>query len=273
MKAILKFLDQKPVCYETMSFLIKKMIQNKIPEVAKIVKQKRIIEKVLNNSTDNLDMITMCHSYDELKEHVSEVVTNITTERLINLFISLENPNGVDAIKARKCYEYRRINSNILNVLLILISSSGGIDKIKKTAYVPNLFESMSIAVFSGLRTSNTPNEIIFHIKFLISFLYGYVSSKSNIENSIFGSHLPEIMHSSKFKKIPEDLGAEMTRPENAFFEANFSKIVYASDLFLLQAVTLFNFADTLKQPECKLLFTILIRINQDKLMMNKSCC
>jgi len=252
MKVILKFLDQKPICYETMSFLIKKMIQNKVPEVAKIVKQKRIVEKVLDNSTDNLDMITMCHSYDELKEHVSEIIMNISTERLIHLFINLENPTGVDAIKARKCYEYKKINSNILNILLILMSSSAGIDKIRKTISVPNLFESLSIAVFSGLRTSNTLNEIIFHVKFLITFLYAYVSSKNDISTSIFGSHLPEIMHSPKFKKIPEDLGAEMTKPENAFFEAHIGKVIHTSDLFLLQAVTLFNFADNLKQAECK---------------------
>ncbi|KAL7040525.1 hypothetical protein ACKWTF_000425 [Chironomus riparius] len=251
LKIIVKFLDQRPICYETTSFLVKKMIQNKVPEVAEIVKQRKIIGRVLDNATDNLDIITMCHSYDKLKEYVSDVVTNISDNKLRDLFINLENPTSVEAIKARKSHEYKTINNNILNILLILISSpSSGIDKIRKVFTDPNLFESFTMALFSGLKTSNTANEIIFHIKFLISFLNAYVCNKHDVSTSIFGCYLPEIIHSNKFKDIPKDLGAELRKSENAFFEEHFRKVIHASDLFLLQAVTIFNYADNLKQPD-----------------------
>ena len=227
------------------------MIQNKVPKVAEIVKQRKVIEKVLDNAMENLDLITICHSYDELKEYVSDVVTNISDKKLRDLFINLENPTSVGAIKAKKCSEYKTINSNILNILLILISSSSsGIDKIRKVFVVPNLFESFTMALFSGLRTSNSANEIIFHMKFLITFLNAYVTNKQDISTSIFGCHFPEIVHSDKFKNIPKDLGAEFRKSENAFFEEHFKKVVHTSDLFLLQAVTIFNYADSLKQPE-----------------------
>lgn len=253
MKMLIKFLDQQPICYETMSFLVKKMIQNKVPEIAKIVKQRKIIEKVLNNALDNLDMITMCHSNDELKEYVIDVVTNISDNRLRDLIISLKNPTSVEAIKAKKSNEYKRNNSNILNILLILISSSSGIGKIIKILDDPNLSESLTLAIFSGLKTSNTPNEVVFHIKFLITFLNAYTSNKHDISTSLFGCQLPEIKNSKTFVKIMEDLGAEKAKPENAFLESHFRKILHTCDLFLLQTVMIFDFADTLKQPECKL--------------------
>ncbi|XP_070500682.1 protein rotatin homolog [Chironomus tepperi] len=247
MKIIIKLLDQKPICYETMSFVVKKMIQNKVPEVAEIVKQRNMIEKVLNNDLDNLDMILMCHSYDELQEHVIDVVTNISDKGLRDLMMRIENPTSEKAIKAKKCNEYKRMNNNILNILLILMSSSIGIDKIRKIFIYDNSFnETFNFAILSGLSTKNTPNEIVFYIRFLITLLNAYSSNKHDILTSMFEWHFEEKVKSKIIKQFKENPCTGRTNPANFYF----NKMRHTSDLFLLQALKIFDHADSLKQPE-----------------------
>lgn len=256
LKLISKFFNQKPIFHDILSFLVKKMIQNKIPETAKIVKQRRIIEYVLYNKIDNLDMVTFCYSYDELKEHVADVIVNIQDKRVVELIERLHNATDLESIKTMKSEKFKQINHSVLNILSILMSSNNGIQKLSKILRIPNLFESFVMAVFGGLKITNPSSEILFHLKFLNNLLSAYTAiMKGDLSSTVFGSCEIEIKHNKQFLKIPEEIGSEfVTRTENCIFEGNFQRIKYACDLFLLQIIKILNYPDFSKQStECKL--------------------
>lgn len=239
-KLVTRFFEQPLRSSEIVTYVVKKMIQNKIPETVKIIKRKKLLENVLKSSFYNLDIFNICYSHEDLKEYANDVICNIDNKRMADLINRLEHPSN----SYKGSTWQTRVNQNILNILLILMESSSGIELLHRTLRIPSLFMSLAIVVYCGLNGSNQPEEIIFHIKFLNSLLNAHLMIKSDISASIFGNYESEIIKSEKFLKIPKDMRTMIGMFSQEMFNTNLKKARYGCDLFLLQALVVFNYAE-----------------------------
>lgn len=227
------FMTQKLNNLDAISFLVKKMIHNNLPEVTSIVKEKSIIESLLQCSIENLDTVVACYKFKNLQKHVLDVVCCMKDEKLFQ-FISNMKPIS----------SHKTMNKNLLSVILILIQTLNGTEKaFKAISKDLEIFNNFIFIIFYGIQSENVFGEIMFHLELICELLD---------TNDFFSCALVSGDHLTKIsEKLPK------ATPEN-FVKKNTKLVQYGIDLIMLQIVALFLNVNLLRFNSESELFSLL---------------
>lgn len=239
------FLCEKVTFIETTSYMVRKMLQNNIPEVVATVKHRRILENIMKNDLKQLNTILLCYSNFALKEHTKDIIHDIDFSTLIKIFSVGKEINGTVLDEEQKrIIEYTKIEKDILQILSIFNSSEHGSEIIFNLISTSEyLLENLLLTIFEGLKLSNNPNDIKFHMQFLISILDGALDTSAS-SNFFDDSETSRI--TKRFKLlISEKLAASNPLNFKNLFEKNFHKVTYTTEFLLLLVFNIFHTCDT----------------------------
>ncbi|KAG5675009.1 hypothetical protein PVAND_004949 [Polypedilum vanderplanki] len=244
---IKSFLNKKPCCSEALGFILIKIMQNNIKDVMNIIQQKKFVQKFVYDQ-ENLNVVIACYNNQEFREHVCDVVSNIGEEHLITLICMMEHSTVDDISKWERINKFKY---SVLNLILILMSTHEGLEKLKKSLRYAIVLENLVIVLHEGFRLSNNFNEIIFHLNFLNSFInLCYIQNKNS--NNDFGDECDfKIKDSNHFSKIVQNI--ESSKSEkfySSIYEKAIRKVVFPIDLFFIQILHIFNTCDSLNTSD-----------------------
>lgn len=236
------FINQKQNSIEGVSFIIKKMIHNNIPEVEDIIKDKRIIECVVLCGVEYLDIVAVCYKFKPLEKHVLDIVEGISDDIFAYLFSQFENPLENDE-KSLDSHQ-KKINRNILEIILISLQSSKGFDKIHKNLMRDvELLNDFVIVLTHGLKDHFQPGEVLFHLEILLAFL----NSSNTNANQPFNNLEFTVLKSEYLLKLSTEKVTNVSSNVKYKTKNVAKQVHYAVDLILLSVVSLFNDIDATK--------------------------
>lgn len=238
MDLVKTFVHQKHNSIDAVSFIVKKMISNNMQQVTTIVRDTRIIEKILQSGVHNLDVIAVCYKYGELEKHVVEAVERVSDEKFSFLLSQMQNPYDDSKFTPHQ----RNLNKNVLDIILILLQSSRGYGKIHSNIYKNlEVLNKVVIIMSCGLRENfNNHHEAIFYLEILLAFLNS--SNKNALQ--IFTNEEYTLVKSEYLLKLSAKSETESHKSRIA---ANSKHVQYAVDLILMHIFALFNDVDTAK--------------------------
>jgi hypothetical protein len=233
-----QFLNHKQICDEALGFVLKKMIQNNVQDVVGIVKRRKFIQKFLRD-IENLPVVVACFKNQELSDHVCKVVSEIGEEQLAKLVSHMRH----SIHDLSKVEDAKQLNYCVLNLILIIMMSSHGLDNFKKSLRYTTIMENMVLVMFEGLKSNNFV-EINFHLD-LLNALINSCCIQNNSDRqptNIFGEEYEfKIRDSDYFPKIVRDVEGSKNEKSYSIYERNIRKVVYPIDLLFLQALHIFN--------------------------------
>lgn len=227
------FICQKTNSIDAISFIVKKMIINEMPQVASLVKEKKIIERILKSGVQNLDVIVACYKFKPLENHVANSIRAMSDGDFSALISQLINPLNRNS-KVLEANE-RKINKNVLDIILILLQSPKGYEKIHENIFKnSNILNDFVMIIACGLQNTIHFAEIMFHLEVLHAFL------NCNKTHELFINQEFTHLKSEYLLKLSSEKSQKIVH-------VNYKHVQYAVDLFMLHALGLFNVIDNLK--------------------------
>jgi hypothetical protein len=248
----LTFINHESTVLETSCYLVRKMIQNNMPEVSSVVQKNRILEQILSEKRLELvDIVVLCYTYNDLKDFARNVIHNMNDDNLMSIVSSVKHANDDEKHIARD----KRINKNCLSVLTVLAQSTPNVNRILGILeYNSKIFEQFSLAIYDGLMLTNQYNELMFYMNFLLLF-----GSKTN-SKLFYGAH-PNTLLSGK---LMQKLRLDFEKSDEKYAGKHFINTQFVIDVFLLQAINIFDYCIYSKyscESECQI-YNIFLKYN-----------
>ena len=222
-----------------LALLTRKIVQNDHPNAAKLIFDRNLIRIFMNFEIATiefvkkyeiiaslLETVIICYNHEPLKQHVLEIINNESSAAFIKMF------------HVTKEIAFKKFNLHAFNLLIVMMESEVGLRKMCKVLEDPKAANGMMLASFDILQVTNPYKEMVFQLRFWLSFL----NAAQKHEISII----------DLFTKHPVDIKAEVFK-HGTILDKHFKAVHFAIDLLLLQVVNIFDFMYSSRlSAECK---------------------
>lgn len=252
---------------ESLCYMIRKMIQNEMPEICQILIKRPVLQKLIafqneqnddlkaiKNIRDILETICVCYKFEPLKELTIEIINFISGARLSVILRLLMDSKKCPLNMAVAVKQY---NHNAFNLLAILSQSEIGLEKLHRSLKESQNLDGFIIGLHEGLRILNHHNELMFQLGFLNTLLDGCIKFESQAIQ-IFGNNYFATISDERIQVLTKEI-KESSNSKNKtgdILEEQFERVHFAGDLVFLQVVSIFNYVDSSRfSAECMLIF------------------